>query len=163
MGLDSLLQHQLSCHSYCHVLDYNCRYWLINYDHDVPDISDLQIFCGTLESLYLCLSLFWPFVMHIVSSFTPAISESKVHLHLWSNRKMASFRFLWAITQTCCPMLGIPSAYSLLGLLRTLQILSTFLSIGTQSLSGLSSPCCLISKLDVSGLNYRQTYISLNH
>ena len=82
-----------------------------------------------------------------LSSFTPVISQSKIYLHLWWNRKMASFRLFWAITEICCPLLGIPLAFLPTGFLTTLQMPSTFLSVRTLSHSWLSSTCSLTSSL----------------
>ena len=73
---------------------------------------------------------------------------------------MASFRFTWAITETCCSLLDIPLAFLPPGFLMTLQMSSTFLSVRTWSLSGQSSPCSLTSSLAALGLNPSHTYIS---
>ena len=129
----------------------------------IPAISDLFIFGSTLGSLYLSLSFFWPIMRHIVSSFTPFISQSKVHLHLWWSRKTASFRFSCAITETCCPLSGVPWAFLPPGFLTTLQISLTFWSVRTQSFLGLSSPCSLMSNLAALGLNPSRMYISCSH
>ena len=63
---------------------------------------------STSGSLHLCLSLFCPASRCTVSSCTYVTSQSKVHLHQWWNRKTVSFRFSWAMAETCCPLLGIP-------------------------------------------------------
>ena len=126
-------------------------------------ISDLLIFGSMLGSFYSSLGFFWPAMRCTVSSFTPIISQSKVHLHLWLKRKTASFRFSWAITETCCPLLDILSAFLPPGFLTTLQMSLTFLSVRTQSLSGLFSPCSLMSNLAALGLNPSRTYISWIH
>ena len=57
--------------------------------------------------LYLFSRLFWPTIRCNVSSCTPVTFQSKMHLHQWSNRKMAIFRLSWAVTKTCCPPLGV--------------------------------------------------------
>ena len=129
----------------------------------IPAISGLLIFDSTLGSLYLSLSLFWPVMRCTVSSFTHVISQSKVHLHLWWNKKAASFNFYWSIAETYCPLLGIPLAFLPPGFLMTLQMSSTFLLVRTWSLSGLSSPCSLTSNLAASGLNPSQMYTSWSH
>ena len=75
----------------------------------------------------------------------------------------ASFSFSWAITETCCHPLGVPSAFLLPGFLMTLQMSLTFLSVRTWSLLGVCSSCSLMSNLADSGLNPSWTYISCNH
>ena len=129
----------------------------------IPAISDLLIFGSPLGSLYSSSSFFCPAMMCIVSSCTPVISQSKVHLHLWWSRKVASFRFSWALTETCCPLSGIPLAFLPPGFLTILQMSSTFLSVRALSLSGLSHPCFLTSNLAALGLNSSQMYISWSH
>ena len=81
-------------------------------------------------------------------------------MHCFLYKKAASFSFSCAITETCYPLLGVPSAFLPPGFLMTLQMSSTFLSVRTQSLSGLSSPWSLMSNLAALGLNPSQMYIS---
>ena len=91
--------------------------------------------------------------------FSPPItSQSKAHLHLGWNRKAACFRFSSAMTDTCCSLSGILSAFLLPCFLTILQMSSTFLSVRMLSFSGLSSPCSLISNLAASGLNHSHRY-----
>ena len=110
----------------------------------------------------LILKFFWPARKHTVFSCTPIISQSKVHLHLWWNQK-ASFWFSWASTETCCPLLGILLASLPPCFLTTLQMSSTFLSVRTHNLWGLSSPCSLMSKLAASWLNPSWMYVSRSY
>ena len=133
----------------------NWRYSLMH--STVPAISDFLIFGSTLGFLHSSLSFFWSVKKCTVSSFTPIISQSAVHLHLWCNRKMVSFRFSWAIIETCCPLSGIPSTFLPPDFLITLQMSSTFLSVRTLSFTELSSPCSLTSKLAFWG--YPDVYI----
>ena len=93
---------------------------------------------------------------------TSVISQSKVHLHLWWIGRLIASGFSWAITETCCPLLGVPSAFLLPGFLMTLQMSSTILSVRILSLSGLSSHCSLMSNLAALGLNPSRVYISWN-
>ena len=93
-------------------------------------ISDLLILGSTSGSYYLSLSFFCPACWCTVSSCTSLISQSKVHLHLWWDKKAASFRFSWAMTKTCCPLSCIPSAFLQLGFLMTLQMSLNFCSWG---------------------------------
>ena len=65
--------------------------------------------------------------------------------------------------KTCCPLLGIPLAFMPPGFLTTLQMSSTFLSVSTHSLSGLSCPCSKMSNLAASELNQSCKYISWCH
>ena len=113
----------------------------------VSTMSSLLTLGITLGSLGSSLSLFCPASGCTVSSCTPVTSQSKVLLHQWWNRKTAGFRFSWAMTETCCPQLGIPLAFLSAGFLMTLQMSSTFFSVSTLSLSGLSSPCSLMSNI----------------
>ena len=116
---------------------------------------------STSGSLYSSLSFFLPVIKHNVSSFTQL--SPNIRCISTSDRKTASFRFSWAVTESCCPLLVITSAIFQPGFLITLQILSTFLSMRTPSLSGLSSPCSLMSNLDASGLNPSRIYLSCSH
>ena len=94
---------------------------------------------------------------------TPITFQSKMHFQQWWNRKEASFRFSWAMTETCCPLLDVPLAFSLPGFLTTLQMSLTLLLVRTLSLSGLSSPCSLMSNLAALGLNPSRIYLSWSH
>ena len=107
-------------------------------------------------SFYLSLKFFCPVRIHAVSSHTPITS----HLHWRWNRKTASFRFSWAMTKTCYPLSGVPLAFLPSGFLMTLQKASTFLSVRTLNLSGLSSSLSLMSNLAASALNPSWMYIS---
>ena len=86
------------------------RYSSINFI--VPAILDLLIFCSMLGSLYSSLSFVYPANRHTLLLCTPIIFHSKVCLHLWLNRKVASFRFSWAMTETCFPLLSSSPAFS---------------------------------------------------
>ena len=79
-----------------------------------------------------------------------------MNLHLWWT---ASFRFFWAITETCCPLSGILFEFLPHGFLTMLQMSLTFFLVSTYSLSGLSRPCSLISNQDTLGLNTSHKYI----
>ena len=93
---------------------------------------------GMSGSSYLSLRLFFPASRCTVSSCTHEILQWKVHHYLWWNRKTANFRFSCAITETCCPLSGVPLAFLLPGFLMTSQLLWTLLSVTILSLSGLS-------------------------
>ena len=114
-------------------------------------------------SLHSSLSLFCPVSRCTDSSHISITFQSKVHLHWWWKRNKASFRFSWAITETCCHLLGIPLASLPSGFLMTLQMLLTVLLVRILSLSGLSSPCSLMSNLAASELNLICKYIFLSH
>ena len=141
----------------CH----NLRFSLIAFI--VIAISVLLTLGSMSGSLYLFSRLFWPASRLTVISLTPVTFQSREHLHLWWKRKLASFRLSWAITETYCPLSDILLALLPPGFLMKLQISSTFLSVRTLSLSGLSSPCSLTNNMAVLGLNPRCRYISWSH
>ena len=58
------------------------------------------VFVIVIEFLLACLEMHYFFVY--------SHYQLKVHLHLWWNSKAASFRFSCAITETFCPLPGIP-------------------------------------------------------
>ena len=116
-----------------------------------------------IRFLHSSLSFFCHANRCTVSSHTPIISQSKVHHYLWWNRKTASFRFSLAMTDTCCPLSGVLLAFLPPGSLVRLQMSSTFLSVRTISLSGLSTPYSLMSNLAALGLNPSQMCISWSH
>ena len=103
---------------------------------------------------------FWPACWWNLSSHTLITSQSQVHLHLWQNRNAASLRFFWAVTKTCCLLLGIKLVFLPPDFLKTLQ---TFLSVRTHCLSGLSRPCSLMSKWVDSRINSSWKHISWSH
>ena len=111
---------------------------------------------------YSSSSLFSPARRYTVSLCTPIIFQSKVHLQLWWNWKAASFRFSWAITVTCCPLLGILSEFLLPGFLSHCRC-NQHSSLWKLSLSGLSCPCSLISYLAALRLNPCCKYIFWSH
>ena len=57
---------------------------------------------------------------------TPINSQSKVHLHLWWNKKGAIFKFSWDMTETHCFLSCIQSEFLPPGFLLTLQLSLTF-------------------------------------
>ena len=124
----------------------------------VPDMLALLTLGSTFGSLCSSLSLFWPARRHCVLS--THITQPKVHLHLWWNRKVVSFKFCWTLTETCCPLLGIQLRFLPPGFITTLQMLSSFLSVRTLSLSGLSNHGSLMSNLAALELNPSNKYIS---
>ena len=132
-------------------------------DSIVPAISASLTLGSMFGYLYSSLSLICPASRHTVSSSTPITSQSKVHLHQWWNRKAASFRFSWAVTDSYRPLSDVLLAFLPPGYLMSLQMSSTFFSVGILSLSGLSSPCSLMSNLTASGLNLSCKYISWSH
>ena len=141
-------------------------WWLPYAIWDILQWTPLLLSC----QIYWSLAAHWDLCTHLqVSSSLLGgklvlhlllFSKSKVHLHLWWNKKPPSFRFSWAITKTCCPLLGIPLAFLPPGFLGTLFMSFTFLSVMILSLSGLSSLCSLMSNLAPLGLNPIQIYIS---
>ena len=124
-------------------------------DSIVSTISDSLILGSTFGSLYSSMRFFCPASRCTVSSCTYIISQSKVHLHQWWNRKADNFRFSWAMIDNCCLCSGVPP-----GFLTTLQMSSAVLSMRTLFLSGLSSPFSLMSNLAASELKNRWMYIS---
>ena len=113
--------------------------------------------------LYSSLSFLYPASRCTMSPCTLITSQSKVHLHLWLDRKAASFGFSWAITETCCLLSGFPLAFLPQGFLKTLQTSSTLLSIRTLSFSGLFSPYSPMNNLVAWVLNPSPRYISRRH
>ena len=97
----------------------NLRYSLMN--SIVPAISALLTLCSMSVSLYSFFGLFCSTSRCTVYSHSHIISQSKVHLHQWWNRKRASFRFSWAMNETCCSLANIPSTFLPPGFLTTLQ------------------------------------------
>ena len=109
-------------------------------DSIVPVISTLLTLGSTSGSLYSSLILFCHASRCTVSSCTTITSQPKVHLHQWWNRKTASFRFSWAMTETCCPQLGISLGFLLSCFFTILHVSSIFFYVSALSLSGLSIP-----------------------
>ena len=137
------------------------RYSLMTYI--VPATSDLLILGSMLGSLYLSLSLPCPTIRCIVSSCTPIIPNIRcISTYDGVGRQLASGLVeLWLIPVAPCLLFCWHSCWS--DFLTKLQISSTFLSMRTLRLSGLSSACFLMSNLAASGLNTIQMYISLSH
>ena len=129
-----------------------CYLRYFSMDSVVPAMSTLLILGSTSGFLYSSLSLFCPTSRQTVSSCTPVTSQSKTYLHLSWHKKTAILRYSLAIIETCCPLLNVAWAFLLPGFFKKLQMSSTFLSVSNLRLSGLSSPCSLMSNLAASGL-----------
>ena len=132
-----------------------CDQWYSSINFIINSMSALLTLGSLFGSLYSSLSIFCPVSRHTVSTHTLIVSQSKVHLHQWWNRKTTGFRLSWAIS--------VPLAFLPPGFLMTLQISSFFLSVRTLSLSELSIPCSLTSNLAASGLKSCHMYTSWTH